>query len=360
MKIAIIGAGNAGCVTALHYNYFLGKSCEIDIYHSLDTHPIERVGQGTLTSITELFSDTLKINWYNNPIGATIKTGVLYENWGVKNDKIFHDFNMSDTAIHFVPQKLSQLVLNSGKFNSINKEIIDPEKEIDADVIFDCRGRHNRKKEEYDKLINPLNSVLLCKKIGKDDDLIYTKCVATPNGWTFVIPNSDSVSYGYLYNNNITSKLNATEDFLSRFNLDEVDGEMVFENYVAKDFYNGSRTIYQGNMYGFIEPMEATSLVIYRNLCRQSWDGIFKLNNWESCNQKMRKLMIEIQNVILWHYQYGSKFDTPFWEYAKSLPFNPDDRFYMMLNDDKDSEPQYGTWRKYNFDNWKNGVMIAK
>ena len=356
MKIAIIGAGNAGCVTALHYNYFLGNSCEIDIYHSLDTHPIERVGQGTLTSITELFSDTLKINWYNNPIGATIKTGVLYENWGVKNDKIFHDFNMSDTAIHFVPQKLSQLVLNSEKFNSINKEIIDPEKEIDADVIFDCRGRHNRKKEEYDKLINPLNSVLLCKKIGKDDDLIYTKCVATPNGWTFVIPNSDSVSYGYLYNNNITSKSNATEDFLSRFNLDEVDGEMVFENYMAKDFYNGSRTIYQGNMYGFIEPMEATSLVIYRNLCRQSWDGIFKLNNWESCNENMRRLMIEIQNVILWHYQYGSKFDTPFWEYAKSLPFNPDDRFYEMLNDEKDNQPQYGTWTKYNFDNWKNGV----
>ena len=360
MKIAIIGAGNAGCVTALHYNYFLGKSCEIDIYHSLDTHPIERVGQGTLTSITELFSDTLKINWYNNPIGATIKTGVLYENWGVKNDKIFHDFNMSDMAIHFVPQKLSQLVLHSGKFNSIEKEIIDPEKEIDADIIFDCRGRHNRKKEEYDKLINPLNSVLLCKKSGKDDDLIYTRCVATPNGWTFVIPNIDSVSYGYLYNNIITSKSDATEDFLSRFNLDQVDGEMVFENYMAKDFYNGSRTIYQGNMYGFIEPMEATSLVIYRNLCRQSWDGIFKLNNWKSCNEKMRRLMIEIQNVILWHYQYGSKFDTPFWEYAKSLPFNPDDRFYEMLNDEKDNQPQYGTWTKYNFDNWKNGVMIAK
>ena len=217
-------------------------------------------------------------------------------------------------------------------------------------------GRHNRKKEEYDKLINPLNSVLLCKKSGKDDDLIYTRCVATPNGWTFVIPNMDSVSYGYLYNNSITSKSDAMRDFLTRFNLDEIDGEMVFENYMAKDFYNGSRTIYQGNMYGFIEPMEATSLVIYRNLWRQSWDGIFKLNDWKSCNENMRKLMIEIQNVILWHYQYGSKFDTPFWEYAKSLPFNPDDRFYRMFNDDKDSEPQYGTWRKYNFDNWKDGV----
>jgi len=356
IKIAIVGAGNAGCITALHYHKYLNVDHEIDIYHSLDTHPIERVGQGTLTSVTELFSDALNINWYNNPIGATFKTGILYENWGKKNDKIFHHFNMSDTAIHFVPQKLSELVLKSGKFNSIDKKIIDPEKEIDANVIFDCRGRHNRKKEEYDILVNPLNAVLLGKKSGKDIDLHYTKCVATPNGWTFVIPNSDSVSYGYLYNNTITSKENATVDFLSRFELDEVDGDMVFENYIAKNFYNGSRTIYQGNMYGFIEPMEATSLVIYRNLCRQSWDGIFGFNDWNSCNEKMRKMMLEVQNVILWHYQYGSKFDTPFWEYAKSLPFNPDDRFYEMLNDEKGVSLQYGTWKNWNFDNWKNGV----
>ena len=33
-------------------------------------------------------------------------------------------------------------------------------------------------------------------------------------GWTFLIPNVDSVSYGYLYNNTITSKEDATEDFL--------------------------------------------------------------------------------------------------------------------------------------------------
>ena len=136
IKIAIVGAGNAGCITALHYHKYLNVDHEIEIYHSPKQHPIERVGQG--------------INWYNNPIGATNKSGILYENWGKKNDKIFHHFNLSDMSMHFVPQKLSQVVLDSGYFNPIEKEIKNPEEEIDADVIFDCRGRHNRNEEDYD------------------------------------------------------------------------------------------------------------------------------------------------------------------------------------------------------------------
>ena len=42
-KIAIIGAGNAGCITALHF-YFHGRDrFEIELYHSPEKHPIERV-----------------------------------------------------------------------------------------------------------------------------------------------------------------------------------------------------------------------------------------------------------------------------------------------------------------------------
>ena len=47
IKIAIIGAGNAGCITALHfYKYISEKTSdfEIDIYHSPIEHPIEKVG----------------------------------------------------------------------------------------------------------------------------------------------------------------------------------------------------------------------------------------------------------------------------------------------------------------------------
>ena len=355
MKISIVGAGNAGCVTALHYHKYLEIDNEIVIYHNPDEHPIERVGQGTLFSITDLISSTLGINWYDNPIDATFKTGILYEGWGKKKDILFHHFPLPDMSIHFVPQKLSKVVLESGYFNVVEKTITDPEKEIDADVIFDCRGRHNRDKSNYDTLIDPLNSVLLYKKQGRDPDLIYTRSVATPNGWTFVIPNKDSISYGYLYNNTITSKEDARKDFLDRFDLPEVDGELTFENYMAKNMFAGERTILQGNMYGFLEPLEATSLGFYRIICMQAWDAIFHIKSLDECNSEVRRVMKELENVTLWHYQYGSKYDTPFWEYAKSLPFKPDKRFGMMI-DNPESTEMYGQWEGWNFKNWKEGM----
>ena len=362
VRIAIIGAGNAGCVTALHFYKYLsesiGVSFEIEIYHSPNEHPIEKVGQGTIIQVPKLICSTLGfINWYNNPIDATIKTGILYEGWGKKKDKIFSSFEIPDVAIHFVPKKLSECVINS-KFFKIHEKIINnPEDEIDADVIFDCRGRHNRDSSNYDSLTNPLNAVLLSKKFEKDPGLTYTRCVATPNGWTFVIPNKDSVSYGYLYNNTITSKEDAIEDFLDRFELPEIDAELTFENYMAKNFYNGSRTILQGNMYGFIEPLEATSLAFYQYICRQAWDGMFNIKPFHVCNDNIRTNMKQLENIILWHYQFGSKFDTPFWEYAKSLPFNPDDKFLEMISDEKDDPEEYGQWGKWNFDIWKEGVL---
>ena len=365
MRLAIVGAGNAGCVTALHYHKYVEDDKDIVIYHSPDEHPIERVGQGTTIPVSELIGAILGVNWYNNTIGATFKTGILYEGWGKKNDKIFHPFNMPNAAMHFIPQKLSKAVLESGYFNVIEKTITDPEKEIDADIIFDCRGRRNRNNSNYDTLINPLNSVLLYKKQGRDYDLIYTRTVATPNGWTFIIPNVDSVSYGYLYNNTITSKEDARKDFLDRFELPEIDGELTFENYIAKNMFVGERTILQGNRYGFIEPLEATSLQFYQDLCRQAWDGMFSIQPVEVCNDKIRRTMKAIETFILWHYQYGSKYDTPFWEYAKSLPFNPDDKFYEMKNnkniDDMENskdidDEEYGQWQKWSFDTWRNGV----
>tara|TARA_B100000401_G_scaffold290704_1_gene199023 strand:- start:40 stop:1134 length:1095 start_codon:yes stop_codon:yes gene_type:complete len=361
-KIAIVGAGNAGCITALHFYKHLRDSgdlekFEISMYHSPDDHPIEKVGQGTTLTVPRLIADSLNMNWHDNPIGATFKSGILYEGWGKKQEEIFSPFIDMGVGIHFVPNKLSKTVLDSGFFKIKEKVVKNPEDEIDANVIFDCRGRHNRDLDNYDNLINPLNTVILSKKFEKDHDLTYTRCVATPNGWTFVIPNQDSVSYGYLYNKEITSKDDAIADFTTRFNLDYITDTLYFDNYVAKNFKVGERTILQGNMYGFIEPLEATSLGLYISLCRCAWDGIFKKHTFDKCNVHIKEKMIEVQNMILWHYQFGSRYDTPFWDYAKSLPFNPDKRFYEVTNGNLDEE--YGQWEYWNFENWKKGVQYV-
>ena len=267
--------------------------------------------------------------------------------------------------MHYVPQKLSNAVLESGLFKVKQQTINDPEKEIDSDWIIDCRGRHNRDKDNYEPLINPLNSCLLYRKRGRDSDLIYTRTVATPNGWTFVVPNSDSLSYGYLYNNTITSKKDARKDFLDRFDLPEVDGELTFDNYIAKNICVGERTFLNGNRCGFLEPLEATATGFYQTVCQAIYCNTIDAIPRQSVNTYIREEMFRLEKFILWHYQFGSKYDTPFWEYAKSLPFNPDDKFNYMLEKskgmtnleiDQQYDPKvselYGQWSYLSFKKW--------
>lgn len=361
-RIAIVGAGNAGCVTALNLVYNVGELCDkIDIYYDPNA-PIERVGQGTVPTIPELFENVLEIDWYDNPIKATFKTGILYENWGKRNHKFFHSFPMQLMSCHYVPNLLSKEVLKCKYFNAIEKDIKDPEKEIDADFIFDCRGRTKNNPEDYIRLTNPLNSVILSKKDGADLSLVYTRCVATPDGWTFVIPNSDSVSYGYLYNNEITSKEQATKNFIDIFDVIP-DGDLTFENYIAKNAFVGERTMLNGNRLSFLEPLEATSTNFYWSASTYAFEHIFGKVPKEICNQNIYDEMKKVETFILWHYQNGSKYDTEFWKYAKSLPFLPDKEFHLTIKESKKDSIElkrkaitYGLWDASSFKIWNENI----
>lgn len=367
-KIAIVGLGNAGIVTALHYHYY-GRNVtdvieKIDIYYDPKV-PIERVGQGSVLPIPKLIDKVIDTSWYDNKINSTIKTGILYENWGKKTEKFFHMFPLNEIAIHYQPHLLSKAILDCGVFNIIEKSVDDFD-EIDADYIFDCRGKHLNKWDEYDNLINPLNSALLSRNSTPDYSLLYTRCVATPDGWCFVIPNVDSVSYGYLYNNTITTQENATKNFKDIFSCD-VDFSLSFKNYVAKNMWLNDRVILNGNRYCFLEPLEATSTGLYQMVAQHAWDTIVLNGSREEANNHLRGIVNQIETFVLWHYQFGSIYNTPFWEYAKSLPFQPDSYFNELLEKstkysmrellwDHIEKEVYGQWNPFSFKVWNENV----
>ena len=374
-KISIVGAGNAACISALtlHIEGQLKRDnvSEIEICYDPDVS-IEKVGQGTLPSITRLISQVLDLTYYQeeNKTKSTIKSGILYENWGKKTPKNFHPFLMSSPATHYVPHLLSKVVLESGLFKVVERNIEDPEEEIDSDFIFDCRGGKGRDKKLYKKIINPLNSVLLYNKKGRDSNLLYTRTVATPNGWTFVIPNMDSVSYGYLYNDTITSKEDARKDFLDRFDLPEVDSELSFDNYVAKSMFTGERTILNGNKFCFIEPLEATSTSFYQLVTSVAWNYMFSQGQGTSkkeSNRFIHREVEKIQNFIMWHYHTGSKYNTPFWKYAKKLSkgtWDCDNELQSAINFSRmgcyskfwDIQETYSQWHINSIKNWDNVI----
>ena len=92
---------------------------------------------------------------------------------------------------------------------------VDP-KDIDADYVFDCRGKP-KDLTNYDELKNPINAAILAKPNWDTSEANWSRHVATPDGWTFVIPakeNSPSRSgaVGYCYNSDITSQGGSREE----------------------------------------------------------------------------------------------------------------------------------------------------
>jgi len=369
-KIAIVGAGNAGCISALNLHYLKMTEeydvGEIEIYYDPNV-PIERVGQGTQLNVRETIFDVLDLDWVEkNHIKATTKQGIRYKGWGKKNPDFFHSFRSGAVAMHYVPKLFSERVLDSGLFNVVEKAITNPEEEIDATYIIDCRGRPSELDDSYQRLTNPINSVILARKEGADPSLLWTEHITTPNGWTFVIPNHDSISYGYLYNNTITTKEDAEKDFIERFDV-EPDGYLSFDNYVAKDMWRGEKTILNGNLFSFIEPMEAVASVIHHNVSECLYDVMIGEKSREEVNENINKELIQVQDFILWHYKNGSTYDTPFWQYAQSLPYSNESELFEHVEkcvklpnlfrfDDLREDLEYAYWEPQSYKCWHNNV----
>ena len=370
-KVSIVGGGNAGCITALYLSWYI-KDLEVELIYNPDV-PCERVGQATVLDPPKLLWSSIGFDWYHNPINATFKSGILYEGWGQSNDKVFHGFPANSMAMHYCPWEMQNAVLKSGLFKVTEGEV-DP-KDVDADYVFDCRGKPNDY-SEYDELVNPTNACLLGKPNWDTTKAFWSRHVATPDGWTFVIPtHSQSPSYdysvGYCYNSDITQKEEAEYNFLEMFDV-EVKHQVNFKNYVAKNPIVDDRIFLNGNRLFFLEPMESSSVQGYIECARFFADYIItKRAPVKQAGSAAREYIKELQNFVLWHYQFGSKYDTPFWDYAKKISFK-DDKFDAMLDYCKDTErvnlipkgyggstndySMYGQWPAFSFKIWYDGM----
>ncbi len=375
-KVSVVGGGNAGCITALYLSWYK-KELEVELIYNPDI-PCERVGQASVLDPPKLLWAATGFNWYHNPIHATFKSGILYEGWGQVNEEVYHGFPAHSMAMHFCPWEMQKHVLNSGHFKVIESDVLDVNN-IDSDYVFDCRGKPEDY-SEYDDLINPTNAAILAKPKWNTTEAFWSRHVTTPDGWSFIIPtHSDSPSHdycvGYCYNSDITSKEDAEKNMLDMFDV-EVKKHLSYKNYLAKNPIIDERIFLNGNRLFFLEPLESSSVQAYVECARYFVDYIItKREKVEQAAHSAKQYIRQLQNFVLWHYQFGSKYDTPFWNYAKKLSFK-DKIFdamveYCKQTTNRDILPksyggstseasQYGQWPANSFKVWQDGMTIAQ
>jgi len=103
-KITILGRGNAGCLSAMHFYKYRGtknKPIEIEMIYDPEIAPVP-TGQGTLPEFSKLLWTCFGTSTFKG-IPMKIKTGIMYENWGTKKDKFLHEFPLGTYGLHISP-----------------------------------------------------------------------------------------------------------------------------------------------------------------------------------------------------------------------------------------------------------------
>jgi len=350
-KIAIIGKGTAGCMSATR---FAQKDVEVEWYFDPEIKP-QSVGEGSNLVLPNRLNEAFAFGPKDFPeIDATIKVGIYKTNWGKSNTPYLHDFPSPHCGLHFSAPKLQEYVEKklSGHVNIKSENVL--AENIDADFIVDCSGKPKSYETHSFSEYIPVNSVYVTQCYWDYPAFNYTLTIARPYGWVFGIPLGNRCSIGYLYNEDINTLEEVqldVQNVFDEYNLkpSATTNSFSFKNYKHRDNFKDNIS-YNGNSSFFLEPMEATSFStvdVVNTISERLWTNQV---NKDQADRDYNAIIDATESIIMLHYSVGSSFSTDFWDYAeergKKCIENSDDSFKFMLKNSSDTNG-LGTYSDY-------------
>ena len=352
-KIAVVGRGTAGSLAAASVTHALPDG-EFELHHIYDSRiPVIGVGEGSWPSLVAELHKLTQVphEEIQKRINGTRKYGVAFEGWGRRDRDFTHFFTPQQVsyAYHLAADLVAELLNESTAAKHIDARISDitnvgdrariefEEREAEHyDLVFDARGfpRELDPEHHIDISFIPTNTAVIrrCPAIfNQKEGLVlkhtYTRAVARPHGWVFVIPLTAHTSYGYIFNRYVSSLESVESDFdelLESESIEEFEQRAViqFPNFVSRNVFDGV-VARIGNAAAFMEPLEATAIV-----ATQLQIGMIlqiRLNRPTEhierdapvVNRFLINSMLRYGLFVGWHYCCGSRYESEFWAYAR-------------------------------------------
>ena len=353
-RIAVVGRGTAGSLAAASVTR-LHPDSDHELHHIYDSRiPVIGVGEGSWPSLVQELGQLtgLPHETVQQRLNGTRKYGVAFEGWGRRDRDFTHFFTPQQVsyAYHLSADVMAELLHESTRAHHIDAKVLDiigeengalvefegrpPER---YDLVFDARGfpRELDPGRHIDISFIPTNTAVIrrCPPIigeergGPVVQHTYTRAVARPHGWIFVIPLTVHTSYGYIFNRDVSSLADVESDFDAFLEADGVPefeqrAVIPFPNFVHRRIYDG-RVARIGNAAAFMEPLEATAIVsaqIQIGMVLQ-----IRLNrpaehlrrDARTVNRFLVNSMLRYGLFVGWHYSCGSRYDSDFWRYAR-------------------------------------------
>jgi tryptophan 7-halogenase len=370
MNITIIGSGSAGLLSALTLKHKM-PNCIVTIIRD-PNEPVIGVGEATVGSFMSMLETHLNLNMndFIEKVKPVIKYGVLYE-FGKKDfhytfDNAF-DFQSYNKPLpkgfdfeggNYGNTEFSKLMMSkengdySGAFHvdnklfleyleniSIKKNIIFIDDKIEsikkkddiiislndkyyADYFIDCSGFKSVLSDEKfisysDSLVNDRSIFFRTKT--KEKIKTYSHAITMNSGWLWVVDHTQGYSgNGYVYSSKYITDDDALKELEEKYKMKIKDYKVIPFKTGRKERHWVGNVITIGNADGFVEPLEATSLmVILKSI--QLTSMIIKYGDKKGdliirYNQFINEYYDLIRDFILIHMCFNDKLDTVYWK----------------------------------------------
>ena len=353
-RVAVVGRGTAGSLAAASVSRMHPDS-DLELHHIYDSRiPVIGVGEGSWPSLVQELQQLTNVSHQvvQQRLMGTRKYGVAFEGWGRRGRDFTHYFTPQQVSYgyHLSADLMADLLHEcsharhiDAKVNEINRvkggaEVRFEGRESERyDLVFDARGfpRELQPEQHIDVSFIPTNTAVIRRcpaiirkaKDGPVTEHTYTRAVARPHGWIFVIPLTIHTSYGYIFNMNVSNIDEVEVDFdkfLETDGVSEFEQRAVipFPNFVHRQIYDGA-VARIGNAAAFMEPLEATAIVaaqlqigmVLNMRLNRSIEHLER--DAPTVNRFLVKRMLSYGLFVGWHYSCGSRYDTDFWRYAR-------------------------------------------
>jgi len=387
MKIVVVGGGSAGWITASYIKNNL--DCELTVI-SGDEKPIVGVGESTTPAILKMVTNLP--SWKIDSC-ATLKLGIKFENWyrgdsvwyhlfedakkidgidsieylrnkypnitseefnffhgnflfycknnvekpfnnsipgygyHVQSDKLGFALKNSISDYKLYTQDVDHVILNE---KGIDYLILNNGEKIYADIYFDCSGFKRKLIGEmttwnsYDDMIA---NRYIVGKINKNNRP-YTVSRALKNGWMWEIDTQNRTNAGFVYCSDIISDEQAMNESGLFYDSKKFDSGKMKDIAIKNCISNGLAQ-------SFIEPLEATSIMITSVTVEKFVETIKRKKKIETLNKVMNRFIEHTKEFVRYHYVLSDRKDSEWWKYWTSLPNNIDEYFNSSMSTKK-------------------------
>ena len=353
-RIAVVGRGTAGALAAASVTR-LHPDSDHELHHIYDSRiPVIGVGEGSWPSLVQQLQQLTNLphEAVQQRLKGTRKYGVAFEGWGRRHRDFTHYFTPQQVsyAYHLSADLMGELLHENTRARHIDARVLDiarvdggaqvefedrpPER---YDLVFDARGfpRELHPDRHIDIAFIPTDTAVIrrCPPIieqqqdGPVRQHTYTRAVARPHGWVFVIPLTGHTSYGYIFNGDVSGLAEVESDFdefLETDGVSEFEQRAIipFPNFVHRHIYDGA-VARIGNAAAFMEPLEATAIVsaqlqvgmVLHIRLNRSVEHLER--DAPVVNRFLVNNMLCYGLFVGWHYCRGSKYDSEFWRHAR-------------------------------------------